>query len=112
MTDYAAGNQSDRLEEPSMQPSEIKPLLPHTGAEAVGIKLNDKIDDASCRALNAAFTAHGVLVIRNQTLSPQELLSVARQSGWRSATIRMTFGNRDELIIRRRSDGGKCYVGS
>ena len=37
---------------------------------------------------------------------------VARQSGWRSATIRMTFGNRDELIIRRRSDGGKCYVGS
>ena len=37
---------------------------------------------------------------------------VARQSGWRSATIRMTFGNRDELIIRRRSDGGKRYVWS
>jgi adenine-specific DNA-methyltransferase len=41
-----------------------------------------------------------------------ERAPVARQSGWRSATIRMTFGNRDELIIRRRSDGGKCYVGS
>ena len=39
-------------------------------------------------------------------------MAVARQSGWRSATIRMPFGNSDELIIRRRSDGGKRYVWS
>ena len=35
---------------------------------------------------------------------------VARQSGWRSATIRMTFGNRDEFIIRCWFGGGKRYV--
>ncbi len=64
-----------------MHPFEISQLLPHTGAEALGINLKNKIDDAARRALNAAFTAHGVLVIRNQTLSPQELLSAVQLFG-------------------------------
>ena len=64
-----------------MHPFEISQWLPHTGAEALGINLKNKIDAAARRALNAAFTAHGVLVIRNQTLSPQELLSAVQLFG-------------------------------
>jgi taurine dioxygenase len=60
---------------------EITPLSPHTGAEVRGIDLRRPIDEATRTALNRAFVAHSVLAIRDQQLSPQQMLHAAAVFG-------------------------------
>jgi taurine dioxygenase len=60
---------------------EITPLSAHTGAEVRGIDLRRPIDAATRAALNRAFVQHSVLAIRDQQLSPQEMLGGAAVFG-------------------------------
>jgi taurine dioxygenase len=60
---------------------EITPLSPHTGAEVRGIDLRRPIDDATRTALNRAFVTHSVLAIRDQKLTPQQMLDAAAVFG-------------------------------
>jgi taurine dioxygenase len=60
---------------------EITPLSPHTGAEVRGIDLRRPIDDATRTALNRAFVQHSVLAIRDQKLTPQQMLDAAAVFG-------------------------------
>lgn len=60
---------------------EISPLSEHTGAEVRGIDLSSPVDDETRRRLNAAFTEHSVLVIRDQKLTAQELLGAIQVFG-------------------------------
>jgi taurine dioxygenase len=46
-----------------------------------GIDLRAPLDAATCAALNRAFVEHSVLMIREQRLSPAELLAAVRQFG-------------------------------
>jgi taurine dioxygenase len=59
----------------------IKPLSPHTGAEVRGINLKQGIDEATRARLNRAFVEHSVLVIRDQELSPPQMLDAVRLFG-------------------------------
>ena len=59
----------------------ITPLSPHTGAEVRGIDLRGAVDGATRTALNRAFVAHSVLVIRDQQLSPEQMLAGAQLFG-------------------------------
>jgi taurine dioxygenase len=59
----------------------ITPLSAHTGAEVRGVDLHTPLDPATCAALNHAFLKYSVLVVRDQRLSPAELLAAVRQFG-------------------------------
>jgi taurine dioxygenase len=60
---------------------EIAPLSAHTGAEVHGVDLRVALDATTRVALNRAFVEHSVLVVREQHLSPAELLAAVRQFG-------------------------------
>jgi taurine dioxygenase len=64
--------------EPAM---EITPMTDHTGAEVRGIDLARPATPETRQALNAAFVAHSVLVIREQSLEPQQLLEAVALFG-------------------------------
>src|SRR5438128_10138529 len=59
----------------------IAPLSPHTGAEVRGLDLRQPLDDAVRRQLNQAFVTHSVLVVRDQQLTPPQLLQAASLFG-------------------------------
>jgi taurine dioxygenase len=54
---------------------EILPLGEHTGVEVRGIDLGRPVPDALRATLNRAFVDHSVLVVRDQHLSPQQVLA-------------------------------------
>jgi taurine dioxygenase len=60
---------------------EIRGLSGHTGAEVVGIDLTRPVSAEARAALNAAFVRHGVLVVRDQTLAPAQMLGAAELFG-------------------------------
>jgi taurine dioxygenase len=60
---------------------QIRPLTDATGAEATGIDLSRPVSDSDRLALNAAFTAHSVLVIRGQALEPAQMLAAVELFG-------------------------------
>jgi taurine dioxygenase len=59
----------------------IAPLSPHTGAEVRGIDLREPVDGETRAALNRAFVERSVLVVRDQHLTPPELLQAAHLFG-------------------------------
>ena len=60
---------------------EIRPLSPACGAEVTGVDLR-RIDEATFRALRDAWLkAEGVLVVRNQALTPEEHVAFSRRFG-------------------------------
>jgi taurine dioxygenase len=59
----------------------IAPLSAHTGAEVLGVDLTRPVDAALRARLNRAFVEHSVLVIRDQRLSPQQLLAAVQLFG-------------------------------
>ena len=59
----------------------ISPLSEGTGAVATGVDLRGPIDDHDRYALNQAFVEHCVLVLRDQQLSPAQLLDAVQLFG-------------------------------
>jgi taurine dioxygenase len=59
----------------------IAPLSAHTGAEVLGVDLTRPVDAALRARLNRAFVEHSVLVIRDQHLSPQQVLAAVQLFG-------------------------------
>jgi taurine dioxygenase len=53
---------------------EIRPLSAHTGAEVRGIDLSRPVSDEQRDAMYRAFVDRSVLVVRDQTLAPAQLL--------------------------------------
>ena len=60
---------------------EIRRLTGHTGAEVMGIDLTQPISAATQHALNRAFGEHSVLVIRDQRLTPPQVLTAVELFG-------------------------------
>jgi taurine dioxygenase len=54
---------------------EIRSMTDHTGAEVLGIDLARPVSAEAKEALNRAFVERSVLVIRDQSLRPQEVLA-------------------------------------
>lgn len=59
---------------------ELRPMAEHVGVEAVGIDLNT-VDDGALAELRRAVAEHGVLVLRDQALSPEGHIALARRWG-------------------------------
>lgn len=59
----------------------ISRLTEHTGAEIRGVDLSQPVDEVTARRLNQVFAERGVLVVRDQTLRPAELLAAVRLFG-------------------------------
>ena len=59
----------------------IRHLTGHTGAEAVGIDLTQPVSAETKAALNDVFIKHGVLVIRDQALTPEQMLAAVELFG-------------------------------
>jgi len=59
----------------------ITPLTGHTGAEVRAIDLSQPVEAATREALNHAFVQHSVLVFRDQSLSPAQLLNAVQLFG-------------------------------
>lgn len=59
----------------------INKLTNHTGAEARGVDLREAMDEDTRERLNRAFVENSVLVIRDQALTPAQLLSAVRLFG-------------------------------
>ena len=60
---------------------EIRPLSSHTGAEVLGIDLTQPVCEADRAAMNRAFVERSVLVIRNQTLAPAQVVDAVSLFG-------------------------------
>jgi taurine dioxygenase len=60
---------------------DVRPLSGALGTEILGIDLAARLDDATVAALRAALLEHIVIFFRDQTLSPPDLLALARRFG-------------------------------
>jgi len=60
---------------------EIRPLSSHTGAEVLGIDLTRPVSDADHAAMNRAFVERSVLVVRDQTLTPPQVVDAVNLFG-------------------------------
>ncbi len=60
---------------------QIRPLSEHTGAEVLGIDLTRPVSDADKAAMNSAFVDRHVLVVRDQHLKPQDVVTAVELFG-------------------------------
>jgi taurine dioxygenase len=60
---------------------EIRPLSGAIGAEVLGVDLAHELDDATTAAIRRIWLKHLVIFFRDQTLSPEQFLGVARRFG-------------------------------
>jgi taurine dioxygenase len=60
---------------------EVRNLTTHTGVEAIGLDLARPVPAATRTALNQAFAERGVLVIRDQRLTPAQMMAAVEVFG-------------------------------
>lgn len=60
---------------------EVRPASPATGAEILGADIGAGLDDGEFAAIRAALDRHGVIVLRNQTLTPEKQVAFTRRFG-------------------------------
>ena len=60
---------------------EVRPLSGAIGAEVLGIDLARELDDDAVAAIRRVWLKHLVIFFRDQTLSPEQFLGVARRFG-------------------------------
>src|ERR1041384_2958990 len=88
---------------------EIIPLSPVVGAEVIGVDMRRPLGAEEIRALDQAFTRHGVLLFRRQPLSPAELVAFSRQFGALQPHVQRAYQHPDapEVVVmtNRKADG-------
>ncbi len=60
---------------------EVRPVSPATGAEILGADIGAELDDGEFTTIRAALDTHGVIVLRNQTLTPETQVAFTRRLG-------------------------------
>ena len=60
---------------------EIRPLSSHTGAEVLGIDLTQPVSESDRAAMNRAFVERSVLVVRDQALTPPQVVEAVSLFG-------------------------------
>ena len=60
---------------------EVRPASPATGAEILGADIGAGLDDSEFAAIRAALDRHGVIVLRNQVLTPGKQVAFTRRFG-------------------------------
>ena len=70
---------------------EVIPSEAPLGAEIVGVDLRQELDAHTFRAIDAAYNAHTVIVLRNQQLTPEHLPRFASRFGTLEVSPRTQF---------------------
>ena len=60
---------------------EVRPASPATGAEILGADIGAGLDEEEFATVREALDRHGVIVLRNQTLTPQQQVAFTRRFG-------------------------------
>lgn len=81
MTLHVATAPAVRSAAPVASPPTFTPLGVHVGAEVAGLDLAAPFDDAIRDSLSAALARYGVLVFRDQDLTPQQHIAFAERFG-------------------------------
>lgn len=87
----------------------IRALMPHLGAEAVGLDVR-AVDEAQAADLQSALHRHGVLVLRGQQLGPDDLVAFARRFGPVEYGVREDYQlpeNKDVYVISNIVENGR-----
>ena len=63
------------------QRTEMRPLQAPLGIEVLGADLSQPLDADTFATLKNAFEAHGIMIVRDQRLSPAELVAFSRRFG-------------------------------
>jgi taurine dioxygenase len=78
----------------------IRPLTPTVGAEIEGVDLRRRLSHEEVDAIEEALLAHGVLIFRNQDITPEQQLAFARQMGPVSIPpFAPKYGTDPELVV-------------
>ncbi len=92
----------------------INPLTAHGFfAEIVGADLADPSDDAQFATIKAAHLAHGVIVIRDQRLTPDQQIAFSRRFGPLAIHVledQLLAGHPEILLVSNKTEDGR-YVG-
>ena len=95
---------------------QITPLSDACGAEVLGLDPRAQLSEAMVADLDQAFLAHGVLLFREQPLSPPELVRFARQFGELQPHVQRAYQHPEapEIVImtNRKADGSFDDVGA
>lgn len=75
------------------QAFEIRPLSNAVGAELFGLDLAAPVDDACLQDLRDALATHGMIVIRDQDLTPEQHLGLAKR--WGTVNVNRFFQSVD-----------------
>ncbi|MBV9561622.1 MAG: TauD/TfdA family dioxygenase [Bradyrhizobium sp.] len=83
MISSAAVSVADRVSEPVRSYSQItvEPLSPFVGAEIGNVDLSSELSDAVAEEIARAFREHGVVFFRDQVLTPEQHIALARRFG-------------------------------
>ncbi|MGY8990612.1 MAG: TauD/TfdA dioxygenase family protein [Rhodospirillales bacterium] len=60
---------------------QIKPISPALGAEIIDLDISKPLDDETVAALRQSLAEHCILVLRNQTLTPEQHITFSRKFG-------------------------------
>ena len=94
-----------------MNQIQLKPLSEHVGAEAIGIDLNH-IDDDGLDVLRQTVAERGVLLVRDQDLTPEQHIGFARR--WGNIDINNYFptnGGHPEIAEVRKAETQTTNIG-
>lgn len=90
---------------------QMRPLSDHVGVEATGLDLNT-LDEASFTSLRDAVAEHGMLFLRDQSLTPEQHIAFARR--WGDIDVNKYFpanGGHPEIAEVRKAEQQKTNIG-
>ncbi len=98
---------------------DLHPVSTVIGAEVTGIDLSRKPDDGTVTALLAAAAAHGVLVFRDQVLTPEQQVAFTQRFGALEEHVlrdALLPGHPEIYVLSNRVEGGqpvgRSYAGA
>ena len=89
---------------------EVNPLPDGFAAEVVGADMNHWQDDAPFETIHGAFLNHGVIVVRDQTLTPDAQIAFGRRLGELQGHVLEKFllpGHPEFLVLSNRLENGE-----
>ena len=95
---------------PDISPITFAPLTPSLGAEVHGLDLSRPATEAEFAQLSVALADHGVLVFRNQKISPQQHVEISRHFGQLDIHVLDQFllpGHPEVFVISNVVENGK-----
>lgn len=88
----------------------VRPLSPNTGAEIEGVDLSQPVSDETFVQIHDAFLKHGVLLFRDQEITPERHIAFSRRFGELENFIYSQFllpGYPEILVLSNIVEGGR-----